>query len=105
MISKLILLDPKLFLLGLYPEKQNYSRSEKAFIDLSLLYAKKCIAPLWTKTHRPSTTQWIRQMLSSLPLEKITYILKAKQYVFENIWSPFINYIKDLDLTDEEVDD
>jgi len=44
-------------------------------------------------------------MLSSLPLEKITYILKAKQHVFENIWSPFINYIKDFNLTDEEVED
>lgn len=44
-------------------------------------------------------------MLSRLPLEKITYTLKAKQHVFENIWSLFITYIKDLDLTDEEVDD
>ena len=43
-ISKQILLDPKLFLLGLYPEKHNYSRIEQAFIDLSLLYAKKWIS-------------------------------------------------------------
>lgn len=104
-ISKQILLDPKLFLLGLYPEKPNYSRDERVFIDLSLLYAKKCVALLWTKSHRPSTTQWIKQMLSSLPLEKITYILKAKQHIFENIWSPFINYIKDLNLMEEEVED
>ncbi len=41
---------------------------------------------------------WIAQNLLKLNNE-------AKQYVFENIWSPFINYIKDLDLTDEEVDD
>ena len=104
-ISKQVLLDPKLFLLGLYPEKHNYSRNERAFIDLSLLYAKKCIALLWKKICRPSTTQWIRQMLASLPLERITYILKAKRHVFEDIWSPFITYIKDLDLTNEEMDD
>ena len=59
-ISKQILLDPKLFLLGLYPEKHNYSRNERAFIDLSLLYAKKCVALLWKKIYRTSTTQWIR---------------------------------------------
>ena len=70
-ISKQILLDPKL--LGLYPEKHNYSRNERAFIDLSFLYAKKCVALLWKNMYRPSTTQWIRQMLASLPLERITY--------------------------------
>ena len=42
-------------------------------------------------------------MLANLPLERSTYILRAKQHVFEDIWCPFINYIKDFDLT--EVDD
>lgn len=101
--SEQILLDPKIFLLGLYPEKHNYSKNEQAFIDLSLLNAKKCIALLWKKIHRPSATQWIRQMLSSLPLERITYILKAKQHIFENIWRPFMNYVNDLDLTGDQV--
>lgn len=98
-----ILQDPKLFLSGLYSEKHNYSRNKRAFIDLSLFHAKKTkrAALLWTKIHRPSTTQWIRRMLSNLSLERITCILKDKQQVFENIWSPFIDYIKDLDLTDE----
>ena len=103
-ISKQIVLDPKLFLLGLYPEKHNDSRSEQAFIDLSLLYDKKCVALLWKKIPRPSTTQWIRQMLANLLLDRLSYILKAKQHVFEDIWSPFISYIKDLDLTEKEED-
>lgn len=51
-ISKQISLDPKLFLLGLYPQSHNYSKNEGAFIDLSLLYAKKCIAQLWKNIHR-----------------------------------------------------
>lgn len=99
-ISKQILLDPKLFLMGLYPKKHNYNKYERAFIDLSLLNAKKCIALLWKGIYRPSITQWTRQMLSSLPLERTTYILKAKQHVFEFIWGLFIDYVKDLDLTD-----
>ena len=82
-ISKQILLDPKLFLLGLFPEKHNYSKNERAFIDLGLLYAKTCIAMFWKKVNKPNTTQWIRRMLSCLPLERITYILKAKQQQFE----------------------
>lgn len=99
-ISKQISLDPSLFLLGLYPESQNYSKNERAFIDLSLLYAKKCIAQLWKNIHRPN----MRQMLSNLPFERTTYILKAKQHIFENIWRPFINYVKNSKLTDNHVD-
>ena len=58
---------------------------------------------LWKNNRRPSTAQWMRQMLTSLPLERITYILKGKQQIFENIWKPFINYVKDLDLTDDQM--
>ena len=46
-ISKQTVLDPKLFLLGIYPETHNYSKNDRAFINLSFLYAKKCIAMLW----------------------------------------------------------
>ena len=104
-ISKQIVLDPKLFLLGIHPETHNYSKNDRVFINLSFLYAKKCIAMLWKNNHRPSTVQWLRQMLSNLPLERITYILKGKTHIFENIWKPFINYVKDLDLTDDQLND
>lgn len=43
----------------------------------------KCVALLWTKTHRPCTTQWIRQMLSSLPICR-------KQWQHENQRVPMI---------------
>lgn len=100
-ISKQIILEPKLFLLGLYSEKHNYTKNELTFIDLSLLNAKRCIALFWKKTCRPRGTLWLRQMLSALPLERITYVLKGKQGLFENIWNTFIDYVKDLDLTDD----
>lgn len=35
---------------------------------------------------------------SRLPLERITYTLKATQHISENTWRPFINYIKGLDV-------
>ena len=33
-------------------------------------------------------------MLSALPLEKIFYILRSRKHVFENVWRPFIDYVK-----------
>ena len=76
-ITKRLPLDPKLFLLGIYPVRYNYNKGEQAFIDLSLIHAKKCIALRWKNTHSPSITQWLQQMMSGVPLERITYILKG----------------------------
>lgn len=104
-LSKQLVMEPKLFLFGLYPERQKYTKSERIFIDLGLLNAKKCIALFWKKTCRPSGIQWIRQMLSALPLERITYMLKGKLELFESIWSPFIDYTKRLNITEDNSND
>lgn len=62
--SKGILLDSKLFLLGLVPEKCNYAKNEDILMELSFPKGKKLIALFWRKTQ---TKYWIRQMLSILP--------------------------------------
>lgn len=100
-ISKKITLDPSLFILALYPEKHNFSKTDSIFIDISSLMAKRCIALTWKNVSGPSASQWLKQMLSCLPLERITYIRKAKQHLFEKIWRPFIDFIKDLDSSDD----
>lgn len=91
-------MHPKFFLLGIYPEIHNYNKGEQAFIDISLIHAKKCFALHWKNTHSPCTTQ---QMLSGVSLERITCILKGKEEVFESIWQPFINFVKNMDPLDE----
>lgn len=35
----------------------------------------------------------------------LTYILKAKQHIFDGIWKPFIEYVKNSDLTESQTDD
>ena len=45
----------KHFLLGLHPKKHNYCKNEQAFVDLSLLYAKKVYCTVMENIHRPST--------------------------------------------------
>lgn len=95
LFSKLISLDPKIILFGIYPDTHNYNKGEQAFIDLSLIHAKKCIALCWKNTYSP------QQMLSGVPIERLTYILKDKEKVFESIWRPFINFVKNMDPLDE----
>lgn len=35
----------------------------------------------------------------------IIYILKAKQHTFEGIWKPFIEYVRNSDLMENQTDD
>lgn len=100
-ISKQIVLDSKLFIMALYPDNHKFNKAETTFIDFSLLIAKRCVALNWKNVKGPSASQWLKQMLSNLPLERITYIHKAKQHVFEKIWGPFIVFIKDLEYSDD----
>lgn len=101
-ISKDIPLDPGFFILGLYPEHHKYAKSERIMIDMCLLHAKRSIAMFWKKTNRPSITYWIRQMLTIFPLERVTYIRRRKQDMFEKVWGPFIVFVKSIDLLDDE---
>uniref|UniRef100_A0A1A8URJ6 Reverse transcriptase domain-containing protein n=1 Tax=Nothobranchius furzeri TaxID=105023 RepID=A0A1A8URJ6_NOTFU len=97
-IKKEVPLDAKLFLIGLCPNEYAYSKCQRVFLDLSLMVAKKCIAMAWKSLHRPTVKDWMKQMLQVMPLERITYILKAKQHLFDEIWTPFLTYIKRMDI-------
>ncbi len=100
-ILKQITLDSKLFIMALYPDKHNFNKAESTFIYFSSLIAKRCIALNWKNMNGPCVSQWLKQMLSSLPLERITYIHKSRQQEFEQIWGPFIDFIKDFDVSDD----
>lgn len=102
-IWKDLLMNPALFILGSYPTGHKYTLYERILMDLCLLYAKKSIALFWKKTSRPTVAFWIWQMLTALPMEKITYIQRGKPDLFWKVWEQFILFVKDQDLT-EEVD-
>ena len=101
-ISKNIPLDPTLFILGLYPKQHRYSRKEKIIIDLCLLYAKRSVAMHWKNMNKPSFIFWVKQMMSFLPLEKVTYIKRGKGEMFEEIWGPVAAYVKNMNIVDED---
>ena len=61
-ISIEIVPEPKLFLLGLYPEGHKYKRSEIMFIDKCILQAKRVIALSWKRPDKPTMSQWFRTL-------------------------------------------
>ena len=96
------MISPVFFILGLYPKNPKYTKVEQVMIDTCLLHAKKSIALFWKKSSRTTITYWVKQMLITFPLEKITYIQKGKQELFEKVWGPFDRFVKGVELTDEE---
>jgi len=98
-ISKSIPMDPALFILGFYPKGHKYKKSERILIDMCLLHARRSIAMFWKNTSRPTVRYWVRQMLTTFPLERVTYIRKGRQDIFERIWEPFIVFVKGINLT------
>lgn len=66
---------------------------------MCLLHAKRLTALYWRKIDRPKLGHWLRDMSSSLAIEKITYILKGKKELFEIVWTPFILYPEGADLS------
>lgn len=92
-------LEPKMFLLGLYPDGHNIQRYEHVFIDIRLLQAKRAIALTWKKLGKSSIAQWFRELSLCLPLEKITYILKDNHELFQKVWGRFIQYTKNNNLS------
>ena len=92
-------LDAKLFILCLYPEVCNIRNRQKIFLELAIVLAKRVIATSWKKVGTPSLKKWLSELSTTLPLEKITYTLRGKESLFNNICSPFIIYLENINMS------
>ena len=63
------------------------------------MWAKRVIAIAWKEMDRPRIGKWFSEMMATLPIEKITYAVKGKQPIFDNIWGPFRNFLANKDLS------
>lgn len=91
--------DPKLFILGKIPNNSNWKQKEKCFVELGILLAKRVVVRHWKNPSGPSTGEWFNELVTTLPLEKATYIIRNKQQLFYDIWGPFIQYLGRTDST------
>ena len=91
-ITKIILslnipLDAKMILLHLYPKNLKLNSQQRKFIDFAILQAKRVIAS-WKRSDPPVIGAWIKAMVwPCMALEKITYFIKNKLDVYEEIWN------------------
>lgn len=53
-----------------------------------------------TKTCIPSLVHWVRQMSITFPLQRVAYVRKGRQDLFEKGRGPFNAFMKSINLTD-----
>ena len=67
-------------------------------VDLCLLQARRSIALSWKNVRCPSLGLWLKNLTSSLALEKLTYVVRKKASQFYCIWEMFLDFVKNGDI-------
>ena len=73
-------------------------------IGLCLLQARRSIALCWKNTTAPTIGFWLKNLTSSLPYEKLTYVIMKKTAEFYKIWERFLEFIHEGDIEEALVE-
>lgn len=95
-LSTNIPLDAKTILLHLYPKNLNLRSHQFKFMDFVILQAKRLVARTWKQSEPPTIKAWINSLAQCMAMERITYFLKNKLHVYEEIWRPFWDFLRRL---------
>uniref|UniRef100_A0A671WYB0 Reverse transcriptase domain-containing protein n=1 Tax=Sparus aurata TaxID=8175 RepID=A0A671WYB0_SPAAU len=90
--SKTFHTSPHIGIFGLPEEYTQYSTKELEVIAFTSLIAKRHLLLNWKSTTAPSSTQWIKEAMSFLKVEKIRYSRRGNLKKFYNKWQSFMNF-------------
>ena len=74
------------------------SSIQSDMLAFTSLLARRCILLLWKSSKAPSTSMWLRDVMSYIKLEKIKYSVKGNSALFSHKWDPFITYFNSLQI-------
>lgn len=80
-------------------KRNKLSQSSRKFIEIALAVSIKYIALTWKSDSILYISKWVSEMMTCLPLEKITYVMRNKYDDFLKLWQPFIDYRETLPST------
>lgn len=90
--AKIFHISPHIGIFGLPEEYTQYTTKELEVIAFTSLLAKRHLLLNWKSTTAPSSTQWIKETMSFLKVEKIRYTRMGNLGKFYNKWQPFIDF-------------
>lgn len=68
---------------------------ESQAIAYGMIVARKLILLLWKSDSVPTYVMWIRELMNVLHLERLRFSSKNKVQIFNRIWSPVLEYLRD----------
>ncbi len=83
---------PKLCILCIFPADCKLSKANQKTTIYCLLQAKHTTAKFWKSTNEPSLQVWLAGLLDSLVLEKLTFMIKGKYFIFDTMWRSFMTF-------------
>lgn len=94
MTNMVVPLEPKLCILGIYPNHFAPGRKKAPIIDLSLLQARRAIALRWKDLDGPTYRMWVREVVSCLVRYVSFSSVKEKLNKFTEIWDAFMRFLE-----------
>ena len=86
-------------LFGVAPVDATCSECHLSMMAFCSLLARRLILFEWKDVLPPTYSQWIREVMSHIHLEKIRYPVKGSTRKFYVIWQPFISFVEGMAAT------
>ncbi len=87
-------LSPLIFLFHLYPKEIKLKKTYIYKYTVCICQAKRLISLNWKSIYAPNIGRWLKEMVTNMLMEKITYILRDKYIIFDGVWGPFKLFLK-----------
>ena len=87
-------LSAKLCILGIYPKNFIQPAKLTKILDFGLLQARRAVALCWKSVDAPTLRMWHRELMNSIGLERLTYIVGGRQSDFEQLWEVYMGAVE-----------
>ena len=90
--------SPLLALFGVLPIGLSLPSYFAELVAFLTLLARRAILMRWKSSCPPSHSQWIKDVLHFMRLEKIKHTLRFAEHKFYKIWQPFLDHVSSLQI-------
>ena len=87
--------DPLTALFGIADEHLPLTHAQRRLLAFSTLMARRAILLKWKEAAPPTLTQWLRDIMVCLNLEKLRSSINGSEEKFRNTWGAFLEHFHD----------
>ena len=89
-------ISPHIAIFGVPEDYAQFTSKQLEVLAFTSLIVRRHLLLQWKSTKPPSSTLWLREVMSFLKLEKIRYSTRGNLTAFPKKWDPFLTYFNSL---------